>query len=133
MTYYEILEVAQDAGFDEIKSNYRKLAMKYHPDRNPDNKKAEEKFKQVSEAYEILSDTNKRTDYDKKLSGKNTGGRKKNTSDGTNNFSFNPDDFKDMFSDYFSEDKMNTKDQDTNKKMKDSMNSAFENFFKPKK
>lgn len=133
MTYYEILEVAQDAGFDEIKSNYRKLAMKYHPDRNPDNKKAEEKFKQVSEAYEILSDTNKRTDYDKKLSGKNTGRREKNTSDGTNNFSFNPDDFKDMFSDYFSEDKMNTKDQDTNKKMKDSMNSAFENFFKPKK
>ena len=67
MTYYEILGVKQDADFDEIKSKYRKLAMKYHPDRNPDNKEAEERFKQVSEAYEILGDAEKRKNYDEKL------------------------------------------------------------------
>ena len=134
MTYYEILEVRQDADFDEIKSKYRKFAMKYHPDRNPDNKEAEERFKQVSEAYEILGDAEKRKNYDEKLINKRTGSRKKSSSEGyTGDFSFNPNDFKDMFSDYFSEDKMNTKDKDTNKKMKENMNSAFENFFKPKK
>ena len=134
MTYYEILEVKQDADFDEIKAKYRKLAMKYHPDRNPDNKEAEEKFKRITEAYETLGDTEKRKDYDEKLLNKGTGSRKKSSSGGyTGDFSFNPNDFKDMFSDYFSEDKMNTKDKDANKKMKDNMNSAFENFFKPKK
>ena len=134
MTYYEILEVKQDAGFDEIKSKYRKLAMKYHPDRNPGNKEAEEKFKQITEAYEILGDAEKRKDYDKKPFNKGTGSRKKASSDGyTGNFSFNPNDFKDMFSDYFSEDKMNNKDKDTKKKMKENMNKAFENIFKPKK
>ena len=76
MTYYEILEVRQDADFDEIKSKYRKLAMKYHPDRNPDNKEAEERFKQVSEAYEILGDAEKRKNYDEKLVKK----RKRHTS-----------------------------------------------------
>ena len=117
MTYYEILGVKQDADFDEIKSKYRKLAMKYHPDRNPDNKEAEERFKQVSEAYEILGDAEKRKNYDEKLVNKRTGSRKKSSSEGyTGDFSFNPNDFKDMFSDYFSEDKMNTKDKDTNKK-----------------
>ena len=134
MTYYEILGVKQDSGFDEIKSKYRKLAMKYHPDRNPDNKEAEEKFKKITEAYEILGDAEKRKDYDEKLLNKNTENRKKTSSGGyTGDFSFNPNDFKDMFSDYFSEDKMKTKAKDTNKKMKENMNSAFENFFKPKK
>jgi molecular chaperone DnaJ len=62
--FYEILGVNRDASDDEIKKAYRKLAMKYHPDRNPDNPKAEEHFKEAKEAYEILSDGQKRAAYD---------------------------------------------------------------------
>jgi molecular chaperone DnaJ len=62
--FYEILGVNRDASEDEIKKAYRKLAMKHHPDRNPDNAGAEEKFKEAKEAYEILSDSQKRAAYD---------------------------------------------------------------------
>ena len=62
--FYEILGVNKDANDDEIKKAYRKLAMKFHPDRNPDNPKAEEHFKEAKEAYEILSDASKRSAYD---------------------------------------------------------------------
>jgi len=62
--FYEVLGVNRDASEDEIKKAYRKLAMKYHPDRNPDNPSAEEKFKEAKEAYEILSDGQKRAAYD---------------------------------------------------------------------
>ena len=62
--YYSLLEVPRTASADEIKKSFRKLAMKFHPDRNPNNKKAEEKFKELSEAYEILSDPKKREMYD---------------------------------------------------------------------
>jgi molecular chaperone DnaJ len=62
--YYEILSVSRNASQEEIKSSYRKLAMKYHPDRNPGDKSAEEKFKEAAEAYEVLSDPNKRARYD---------------------------------------------------------------------
>ncbi|MDR0666733.1 MAG: molecular chaperone DnaJ [Campylobacteraceae bacterium] len=63
--YYEILEITKNAGADEIKKAYRKLALKYHPDRNQGDKEAEEKFKQINEAYQVLSDTNKREIYDR--------------------------------------------------------------------
>ena len=62
--YYEVLGVNRDATEDEIKKAYRKLAMKHHPDRNPDNPKAEEQFKEAKQAYEILSDAQKRATYD---------------------------------------------------------------------
>src|SRR5512135_1751680 len=62
--YYEVLGVNRDAGEDEIKKAYRKIAIKWHPDRNPDNPKAEEHFKEAKEAYEILSDAQKRAAYD---------------------------------------------------------------------
>src|SRR6267154_2117231 len=62
--YYEVLGVNRDASEDDIKKSYRKLAMKFHPDRNPDNPKAEEQFKEAKEAYEILCDASKRAAYD---------------------------------------------------------------------
>ena len=62
--YYEVLGVSKDASADDIKKAYRKMAMKYHPDRNPGDKEAEEKFKEVGEAYEVLSDADKKARYD---------------------------------------------------------------------
>ncbi len=63
--YYEVLGVGQDASEDDLKKAYRRLAMKFHPDRNPDDEDAEEKFKEASEAYEILNDPEKRQAYDR--------------------------------------------------------------------
>jgi molecular chaperone DnaJ len=63
--YYDILGVAKNASEEEIKKSYRKMAMKHHPDRNPDDKGAEEKFKEAKEAYEMLSDAQKRAAYDR--------------------------------------------------------------------
>lgn len=62
--YYQLLGVSRSASADEIKKAYRKLAMQYHPDKNPNNKKAEERFKEISEANEVLSDEQKRQSYD---------------------------------------------------------------------
>lgn len=63
--YYEVLGVSRDVGDQELKSAYRKLAHQFHPDKNPGNKEAEERFKEASEAYEVLSDRNKRARYDR--------------------------------------------------------------------
>jgi molecular chaperone DnaJ len=93
--YYEVLNVARDASDKEIKKAYRRVAMKSHPDRNPDDKAAEETFKEASEAYEILSDAQKRSAYDQyghdAVSGRAGGG-------GNGNFS---DIFGDVFGDIF--------------------------------
>src|SRR6201988_3865887 len=62
--YYEILGVTRTAKEDEIKKSYRKLARKYHPDLNPNNKQSEDKFKEIQEAYEVLGDAEKRKKYD---------------------------------------------------------------------
>jgi DnaJ-class molecular chaperone len=78
MDYYSILEVTKTASDAEIKKSYRKLALKYHPDKNGGDSSAEEKFKQISEAYQILSDSKKRAEYDLKqnpfANGQNRGG-----------------------------------------------------------
>jgi molecular chaperone DnaJ len=63
--YYEILGINKDADLAAVKSSYKKLAVKYHPDKNPGDKEAEEKFKEAAEAYAVLSDTNKRAQYDR--------------------------------------------------------------------
>ena len=65
--YYDILGVDKNASEKDIKTQYRKLAIKYHPDKNKDDKDAEEKFKEISEAYETLSDKHKREIYDQQL------------------------------------------------------------------
>lgn len=97
--YYEVLGVSKSADASELKKAYRKLAMKYHPDRNPDNKDAEAKFKEAAEAYEILSDQNKRAAYDQfGHAGVSGGGQGGFGGGGAGGFS---DIFEDIFGDIF--------------------------------
>src|ERR1700728_2447713 len=70
--YYEVLKVSRDASDQELKTSYRRLAMQYHPDRNPNNPEAEEQFKACSEAYQVLSDPEKRLEA--RLAGRRTWG-----------------------------------------------------------
>src|SRR5690606_16811376 len=63
--YYEVLEVTRESSSGEIKKSYRRLAVQYHPDKNPDDKDVEEKFKELGEAYEVLMDDQKRAAYDR--------------------------------------------------------------------
>ena len=63
--FYEVLGVARDADDAELKKSYRRLALEFHPDRNPDDPQAEERFKEASEAYAVLSDAEKRRSYDR--------------------------------------------------------------------
>ena len=63
--YYEVLGVGKEASAEEIKKAYRKMAIKYHPDKNPGDKEAEEKFKEAAEAYDVLSNADKKSRYDR--------------------------------------------------------------------
>ena len=103
--YYELLEVSRDASGDEIKKSFRRLAMKYHPDRNPGNKEAEQKFKQINEAYEVLKDEQKRAAYDrygKQAFAGGMGGTGGNPFGGFE-FNFGAGGFSDIFSEVFSD------------------------------
>ena len=93
--YYEVLGVAKDASDEDIKKAYRKLAKKYHPDMNPGDKNAEAKFKEASEAYAVLSDADKRRQYDQ------FGHAAFDGTGGFGGFDFNASDFGDIFGDLF--------------------------------
>ena len=99
--YYDLLGVQRSASPDDIKKAYRKLAMKYHPDQNPDDAAAEQKFKEVSEAYDVLSDGQKRAAYDQfgHAAFDQTGG----PGPGGFEFSFGGGSFADVFDDLFGE------------------------------
>lgn len=104
--YYKLLNVNKDASADEMKKSYRKLAMQYHPDRNPNNKEAETKFKAIAEAYEVLSDPQKRAAYDSYgHAAFGGGGNRGGAGGGFGGFGqgFNPGSagFSDMFGDIF--------------------------------
>ena len=96
--YYDVLGVNKSASPEELKSAYRKLAVKYHPDKNPGDSKAEEKFKEASEAYGILSDKEKKQNYDNfgHAAFENGGGRPGGGFGG-----FSGADFSDIFEDFF--------------------------------
>lgn len=96
--YYEVLGVKRDASAEEMKKAYRKLAMKYHPDRNPDDPEAEKKFKEINEAYDILKDENKRASYDRMGHAAFEGGM----GGGRGGFDFSGS-FSDIFDDLFSD------------------------------
>ena len=97
--FYEVLSVSRDANDQELKTAYRKLAMQYHPDRNPDDPSAEEKFKECSEAYQVLSDPEKRAAYDRYGHAAFSGGGP----GGGNPFAGGAQDLGDIFGDLFGE------------------------------
>lgn len=145
MNYYETLEVSEKADFTEIKKSYKKLAMKYHPDRNQGDEKAAEKFRKINEAYEIIGNEKKRKEYDEKRKIKNFEKNEnipKNKSHTQNNFNFGKDFFKNagemknMFENAFDFEKMSRKDEENLRKgraEKENIENGFENFFKMKK
>jgi molecular chaperone DnaJ len=100
--FYEILGVSKSASQDEIKKAYRKVAMQYHPDRNPGDKASEEKFKEAAEAYEILSDADKRAQYDR--FGHQAFGPGRGGGGGFNGGGMNMDDIFSQFGDIFGDD-----------------------------
>ncbi|XP_048227636.1 dnaJ homolog subfamily B member 1 isoform X2 [Ricinus communis] len=107
--YYNVLKVNRNATDDDLKKSYRRLAMKWHPDKNPNNKKeAEAKFKQISEAYEVLSDPQKRAIYDqygeeglKDMPPPGSGGFSPGNGSGGGSSGFNPRNAEDIFAEFF--------------------------------
>src|SRR2546430_3141748 len=100
--YYEVLGLNRDAPEENIKKAYRRLAMKHHPDRNPDNPKAEEHFKEAKEAYEMLSDAGKRSAYDRYgHAGVDASAAAAGARGGEQNFSNFAEAFGDIFGDIF--------------------------------
>src|SRR3954469_12225192 len=99
--YYEVLGVQKSASADEIKKAYRKTAMQFHPDRNPGDKAAEEKFKEAAEAYEILNDSDKKSQYDRFGHNAFAGGQGRG---GFNGGGMNMDDIFSQFGDIFGDD-----------------------------
>jgi molecular chaperone DnaJ len=101
--FYELLGVSKTATADELKKSYRKLAMQFHPDKNPGDAAAEAKFKEISEAYDILKDDQKRAAYDRygHAAFDGTGGRRSGGAQGGGHAGFDARDFADMFSDLF--------------------------------
>ncbi len=107
--YYEILSVTRTSSMDEIKKAYRKLAMKFHPDKNPGDKVAEDRFKEISEAYEVLRDPKRRQMYDQfghvgATAGAHAGGNPFEGFGGfQGGFNGNPENFQDAFGDFFND------------------------------
>ena len=138
MDYYKILEVSENADILKIKKQYRKLAMKYHPDKNAGDERAAKKFREITEAYEVLSNEEKRKEYDYKRENENNHTKKKNDKENfknkysENNFSFGKEFFKSaaemkgMFENSFGLDKMI---KNKAKAEKESVKSRFESFF----
>ena len=133
MDYYRILEIKEDADFLEIKKKYRKLAIKYHPDKNPGDDEAVKKFREITQAYEVLGDEKKRKENDCKRKSKNGQENKQNENlKNRNNFSFGKEFFKsasemkEMFENSFNLNKMGKKKAEMEK---ENIKGRFENFF----
>ena len=138
MNYYEVLGVSENADVSEIKKKYRKLAIKYHPDRNSGDENATKKFREVTEAYEILWDEKKREEYDCRR--KNIQSQRKNKNKKRNvknkfpqnDFTFGRDFFKSaremrgMFENSF---RMDKKQEEKAKLEKGNIKNQFERFF----
>ncbi|MBD5135734.1 MAG: DnaJ domain-containing protein [Lachnospiraceae bacterium] len=134
MNPYKVLEVSDKASFDDIRKSYRRLARKYHPDANPGDKNAEEKFKEINDAYTILSDESKRAEYDRKESSakmnKKSNEKKKNPFGG-NPFGQSPFMRTPFGEDFFERDE-NVEETKTDFGFgvdKESINNQFANFF----
>lgn len=135
MDYYEELAVKNDATLDEIKQSYRRLAKKYHPDKNPDNEQAAQRFVKIATAYETLGDEQKRQEYDKQLGVKNKQSNTKSKEQYASTVNINPMDmsnFESFFGFTTSGDKVVPTTKSTNQKAKPKpmdTSPLFEKFF----